>query len=147
MKLIYFALLIFVFCGIMVSCQSDSNQKSGSDSKGNIEKTQSTDTPQKRFERLVGLWQRPDGGYVVEIKSVDSEGKLDAAYYNPKTINVSESRASIEEGYVKIFIELRDTGYPGATYTLIHDEANDKLVGIYYQPSMNQSFEVFFTRM
>jgi len=139
--------MIAVLSGIMISCQSNSDQKSDSVSKTEPVKTESSDNPQKRFDRLVGLWQRPDGGYVIEIKSVDSEGKLDAAYYIPKTINVSESRVSIEEDYVKIFIELRDTGYPGATYTLIHDEANDKLVGIYYQPSMNQSFEVMFNRM
>ena len=31
------------------------------------------------------------------------------------------------------FIELRDEGYPGSTYTLESDSTNDALVGVYFQ--------------
>ena len=42
-------------------------------------------------ERLVGRWLRPDGGYVVEIRSAQVDGRLDDAYLNPRPINVSRA--------------------------------------------------------
>jgi len=47
---------------------------------------------------------------------------------------------------MQVFIELRDTGYPGSTYTLIYNLQQDMLTGIYYQAAVNQSFEVVFVR-
>src|SRR5690242_6383851 len=41
--------------------------------------------------KLTGKWVRPDGGYVLELKSVGSGGKMDAAYFNPRPINVSRA--------------------------------------------------------
>src|SRR5262245_38211615 len=41
--------------------------------------------------RLVGRWQRPDGGYVIEIRNVATNGKLDAGYFNPRPINVARA--------------------------------------------------------
>src|SRR4029077_4172261 len=35
------------------------------------------------IQRLKGRWQRPDGGYIVEVRSVDDTGRMDAAYFNP----------------------------------------------------------------
>ena len=99
------------------------------------------------FEVLKGRWLRPDGGYVVEIKSVDASGKMDASYSNPKPINVSKSEASRDGAAMKVFIELHDVNYPGSTYDLLYDPANDRLQGIYYQAALQQRFEVFFVRM
>ena len=31
------------------------------------------------FDKLNGRWLRPDGGYVLEIRSVDASGKIDIA--------------------------------------------------------------------
>ena len=45
------------------------------------------------FQRLKGRWQRPDGGYIVEVRSVDDTGRMDAAYFNPRQINVSKAVA------------------------------------------------------
>jgi hypothetical protein len=42
-------------------------------------------------QKLKGRWQRPDGGYIMEIKSVASDGAMDAAYFNPKSIHVPET--------------------------------------------------------
>jgi hypothetical protein len=39
-------------------------------------------------ERLIGRWVRPDGGYVLEIRSVQDNDTLDVSYYNPRSINV-----------------------------------------------------------
>ena len=99
------------------------------------------------FQKLKGRWVRPDGGYVVEIKSVTDGGKMDAAYFNPGPIHVSQAEASLDSGAVRVFIELRDENYPGCTYTLIYDPKNDQLNGIYYQALQQQSYEVVFVRM
>jgi hypothetical protein len=99
------------------------------------------------FQKLKGKWVRPDGGYVVEIKSVSDGGKMEAAYFNPGPIHVARAEASLEGGAIKVFIELRDENYPGSTYTLIYDPKSDQLSGIYYQALQQQSYEVTFVRM
>jgi hypothetical protein len=55
-----------------------------------------TATPNPGFEKLKGEWQRPDGGYIVEIRSADPGGKLEAAYFNPRPIHVAKAEASPE---------------------------------------------------
>ena len=99
------------------------------------------------FQKLQGKWLRPDGGYVVEIKSAEASGRLDAAYFNPQPIHVAKAEASLDGAAVKVFIELRDVNYPGSTYTLTYDAAGDQLYGIYYQALQQQRFEVNFVRM
>lgn len=103
-------------------------------------------TANPAFEKLPGKWLRPDGGYILEIRSVAPDGKLDAGYFNPQPINVAKAEASQEGGTVKVFIELRDVNYPGSTYTLTYDPANDQLKGIYYQAALREQYEVFFER-
>ena len=99
------------------------------------------------FQRLKGRWQRPDGGYIVEVRSVDDTGRMDAAYFNPRQINVSKAVALRDGGVTKVFIELRDVNYPSSTYTLAYDPISDHLAGIYYQALQQQSFEVLFARV
>ena len=99
------------------------------------------------FEKLKGKWQRPDGGYVVDIRGVEPSGKMDAAYFNPGPIHVAKAEASQEGSTTKVLIELRDVNYPGSTYTLAYEAASDRLSGIYYQAALQQQFEVFFVRM
>jgi uncharacterized protein (DUF2147 family) len=99
------------------------------------------------FDSLKGRWLRPDGGYVIDIRDVDASGKLAAGYFNPRPINVSQAKASREGDTTKVFIELRDVNYPGATYNLTYDSEKDQLRGVYYQPAVGQSFDVFFIRM
>ncbi len=100
------------------------------------------------FEKLKGKWLRPDDGYILEVKSVDdASGKLEAAYFNPRPIHVAKAEASLDGASLKLFIELRDVNYPGSTYTLTYDPANDQLKGDYLQSALNQTFDVFFTRV
>ncbi len=99
------------------------------------------------FQKLKGKWLRPDGGYVIEITSVDDAGKLSAGYFNPQPIHVARAEATYAGGATKVFIELRDVNYPGSTYTLTYIPDKDLLVGIYYQALQQQSFEVYFERM
>ena len=99
------------------------------------------------FEKLKGRWQRPDGGYVLEIKSVADSGTMDAGYFNPSPIHVAKAEASQDGVAMRVFIELRDVNYPGSTYTLTYDPASDQLKAIYYQAVEKQRFPVAFVRM
>ncbi len=96
---------------------------------------------------LIGRWVRPDGGYVIDIRRVDPAGKLQAAYFNPRPIHVSRAHVTQKQGEIQVFIELRDTGYPGATYTLRYNAEHDVLAGLYHQPAVWQTFDVVFVRM
>jgi hypothetical protein len=99
------------------------------------------------FDKLKGQWLRPDGGYIIEVRSVEPGGKMDAAYFNPRPIHVAKAEASQEGETVKVFIELRDVNYPGSTYNLVYEAKNDQLAGIYYQAALQERFEVVFERM
>jgi hypothetical protein len=104
-------------------------------------------TAPTEFAKLKGRWLRPDGGYVIEIKDILTGGKLSAAYFNPRSINVSQAEARKEAGAVKVFIELRDENYPGATYKLTFDPEHDVLAGDYFQPLAGQTYQVQFERI
>jgi len=53
-------------------------------------------------------------------------GKLKAAYFNPRPINVAKAEWRSMAGRIQIFVELRDVNYPGSTYTLIYDPEKDR---------------------
>jgi hypothetical protein len=99
------------------------------------------------FASLQGKWLRPDGGYILEIRKVAPDGKMDAGYFNPRPINVVKAQASQENGSVTVFIELRDVNYPGSTYTLTYDPTSDRFKGDYFQAALKQTFDVVFTRV
>lgn len=81
--------------------------------------------------RILGRWLRPDGGYILEIASIGEGGKLTAAYYNPRPINVAKAQLTESGGGIKVFVELRDTNYPGNYYDLSFDPAQNVLRGTY----------------
>ncbi len=99
------------------------------------------------YQPLIGRWQRTDGGYVIEIKRVASDGTMQAGYFNPRPIHVSRAQASQLKDHIKVEVELRDSGYPGSTYTLLYDFDQDVLIGLYYQAVQKQNFDVVFVRM
>ena len=99
------------------------------------------------LQQVIGRWRRPDGGYILEIRSVDAKGNLAAAYYNPRPIQVSRAEGSVSDDGLKIFIELRDVGYPGATYALRYDPEKNLLAGYYHQPAVGGTFDVIFKRV
>ena len=98
------------------------------------------------YRPLIGRWQRTDGGYVIEIRRIAPDGIMEAAYFNPRPINVSQAKASEFKGHLKVEVELRDTGYPGSAYTLLFDPDKDALLGFYYQAVQRQNFDVVFVR-
>jgi hypothetical protein len=132
----------FVLCTLLIAVVCSQGPAAGEE-KGNI----SADKKVKLdFGELKGRWVRPDGGYILSVKDVDPGGKMDAAYYNPRPINVSKAQATQEAATLKVFIELRDAGYPGSTYTLTYDQKTDRLGGVYYQAAIGQRFDVIFVR-
>ena len=98
------------------------------------------------FIALQGRWVRPDGGYVITIKSVEVSGKLDAIYANPNLLPFARAEASRDGTTIKVFLELRAGGYNGSTYALTYDPAIDVLKGTYFQAAVLQKFDVYFMR-
>ena len=97
--------------------------------------------------KLTGRWQRPDGGYLLELTGIGPEGLVNAAYFNPRPINVSSSGWRRKDGQLELFVKLRDVNYPGSTYRLVYQSEKDRLYGIYFQAALGQMFEVEFVRI
>jgi hypothetical protein len=100
-------------------------------------------------KKVLGRWIRADGGYILELRNAEMSGVIEAKYFNPerpKPINVSRSIWMQGGSGLQVVVELNDVGYPGATYVLSHDAENDRLVGQYTQPAMQQSFDIEFVR-
>ncbi len=95
--------------------------------------------------RLQGRWIRTDAPYVIEL-SHTQDGSLQAAYFNPKAINVGKIETAEQDGIVQVLIELQDVNYPGSTYVLSYDRSQDLLEGIYFHPVSKQSYPVGFVR-
>jgi hypothetical protein len=95
---------------------------------------------------LLGEWLRPDGGYVLAVRSIAEDGEATVDYLNPRPIHVQRARATAEDGSTELFVELRDQGYPGSTYTLTYDPAADQLKGVYFQAVQRASYDVAFVR-
>ena len=108
--------------------------------------TQSSAVGNVEYQKLKGRWLRADGGYVIDIKSVDESGHMDASYFNPRSIHVASAEASRLGAFVKVSIELRDENYPGSTYDLIYDTSSGELRGNYFHAVLRQNFEVVFVK-
>ena len=98
------------------------------------------------FDKLPGRWVRLQGGYVITIRAVDADGKLDASYANPRPLPFYVAVASRDGSALKLLFELRAAGYNGSTYKLSYDAANDRLTGVYDQVVVKQKFDVVFVR-
>ena len=105
-----------------------------------------TPAGQPAFDRLVGRWVRLQGGYVITIRAVDADGKLDASYANPRPLPFHVAVASRDGNALKLLFELGAGGYNGSTYTLSYDAANDRLIGVFDQVVAKQKFDVVFAR-
>jgi uncharacterized protein (DUF2147 family) len=133
-------------CGLLASCGNKTETSLPPQAAGtNAAASAAAVSPE--LAKLLGKWQRPDGGYVLEIKSVGSSGKLEAGYFNPNPINVSRAAAYRDKEATKVIVELRDVNYPGSTYNLTHDPQSDQLYGQYFQAAMQETFEVTFAHV
>jgi hypothetical protein len=126
-RVLFVSLLAFAFCFQAGNTVCDAKGKSD-------------------FKVLIGKWIRPDGGYIIHVREIKPEGVVDAGYFNPKEIKVTQANVSKWKGLSKLFIKLEDEGYPGSTYTLYYYPEKDALAGFYYQAAMKKRFEVVFMR-
>lgn len=132
-----FLLLGLLYCG--------ENEKKNEPVKQENEKHQEKISPPAETAKIIGSWIRPDGGYNLEILAFNNN-TVDAAYYNPNPIIVSEAEWKIQDGFVYIYIKFDDVGYEGSYYSLGYYPDKDILMGFYYQAAMNQKFDVYFER-
>ncbi len=102
---------------------------------------------QADVQHLAGRWLRPDGGYVLELKDIREDGSLKASYFNPRPINVHLAKWSREKGVLNLFVELRDTNYPGSKYTVQYDPKTGRLKGTYFQAMEKQTYNIEFFRV
>ena len=108
--------------------------------------TQTTRDPQVSFDALAGRWVRVEGGYVITVRTVAADGKLDASYANPRQLPFYTAAATDDHGVLRLLFELRAGGYDGSTYTLNYDAASDQLKGEFNQVVARQRFAVTFIR-
>jgi uncharacterized protein (DUF2147 family) len=142
-------LAIALLAGGVVSCGSRGGEPAApaaTTAAAPVATTASAAPAASAFEKLVGQWQREDGGYILDVRSISLEGKADAAYYNPRPIAVARAEALHEGDALTLFVELRGANYPGSTYRLVYDGAHDALVGSYFQALQGQTFDVSFVR-
>lgn len=97
--------------------------------------------------KLVGRWLRPDGGYVMTIKSVAEDGTVQVTYENPRPIHVANAFVKQVAAKTSLYVELRDRNYPGNNYELEFDAARDQFVGVYHHLGVQQNFDVYFERL
>ncbi len=131
-----------VAVALYVSQDKAHEEKKGTETPVAVEMEQA----KGNLQALIGRWLRLDGGYIIEIRRIRANGLLDAAYFNPRPINVSRAEASRRGGEVRVFMELQDVGYPGSTYTPSYDPPRDVLRGVYFHAGLSQTFDVVFVR-
>src|SRR4051794_37688825 len=85
------------------------------------------------FGVLVGRWARTEGPYVININSVDVNGKLDASYANPRPLPFHTAEVVRDGNGLKLVFELRAAGYGGSTYILKYYAGRGRLGGGYDQ--------------
>ena len=95
---------------------------------------------------LLGAWVRPDGGYILQIRSANPDGSLNAGYFNPRPINVGRAVWRKAGSVLKIEVFLDDANYQGSNYTLVYQPDEDQLTGLYFQAVVGQTFQVVFVR-
>jgi hypothetical protein len=148
MNLIYrfhFSLLALITI-IAISC-AQQVEKSVGDSNNEVEAVNEMKIDQVDKNTLEGKWMRTDGEYRIEISNLGNDGKMNAGYFNPKSINVSRAQWTNERGLLKIYIELRDQNYPGSNYTLFYMKEKNILAGEYYQAMERNKYKVEFEKM
>ena len=95
---------------------------------------------------LQGSWVRTDAEYQIKLSEVQDNGTIKAQYFNPRPINVSKSEWMNAEGFLKVYVELRDENYPGSNYSLTYIPERDMLVGDYFQAVESVTYYVEFVR-
>jgi hypothetical protein len=106
-----------------------------------------TPSPPDAFAPLVGRWLREDGGYRLEIRRVESDGRVEAAYYNPRPIRIARAEASRDGETARLRVEFDDENYRGSRYDVTYARDGDHLVGTYYQATQGATYQIEFVRI
>jgi hypothetical protein len=106
----------------------------------------STKPAKPEMTGLTGRWLRADVGYVLDIRSVAGDGKLDVILSAPRTVQVGKAIASQVSGKTQIEIEIADPALAGCKYTLTFDPVGNRLNGVYFQSALKETSEIFFVR-
>jgi hypothetical protein len=90
------ATLILLMSGLLVPWAASA--KNGKDAR--------PESARIDYGRIEGKWLRPDGGYVLVLSDVKSEGTLKAAYFNPEhdRLNGYYYQAVTKETFEVIFV-------------------------------------------
>ena len=112
------------------------------------ETTKGTKTKQSSINKnaIIGNWIRTDAPYQIRLSDLQDNGIIKAEYFNPRPINVSKSEWMNVEGFLQVYIELRDENYPGSNYNLTYISERDMLVGDYFQAVEGFTYYVEFFR-
>lgn len=130
---LFLILMLNVSVLIFISCDNKTENKSQI-----VQKTDKT--------KIIGEWLRTDSDYMIKIAAVNDDGLLLAQYFNPNPINVSKAEWLSSDGFIKIYLELRDENYPGSNYNLTYIPERDMMVGDYFQAVEGLTFYVEFSR-
>ncbi|MBN1410958.1 MAG: hypothetical protein JW969_08935 [Spirochaetales bacterium] len=98
------------------------------------------------YEQVIGKWERPDGGYVLEITGI-KDNQVYARYFNPRQINIAKSEIRDSSDGKIIYIEFDDENYKGSFYKLMYVEKNNLLMGKYYAAPADQTYNIYFQRI
>lgn len=138
--LIFIALLIALV--FIVSYYIFFNMPAAETTKGSDLKPASIDK-----NVIIGNWIRTDAEYQIKISDIKNSGVIIAKYFNPRPINISRSEWVYSEGFLRIYVELRDENYPGSNYNLTFIPERDMLVGDYFQAVEGLTYYVEFSRL
>ena len=130
---LFLILMLNVSVLIFISCDNKTENKYQI-----VQKTDKT--------KIIGEWLRTDSDYMIKIAAVNDDGLLLAQYFNPNPINVGKAEWLSSDGFIKIYLELRDENYPGSNYNLTYIPERDMMVGDYFQAVEGLTFYVEFSR-
>lgn len=140
--------LIPVFSGLGVA-MAEENSAAPKPPKANVSTEKVVSEPEESkadYSIVNGHWRRSDAQYILKVAKVQSDGKVQVEYLNPRSIKVVQSSVSMEKGLIKLFVKFDDKGYEGSAYKLFYYSQKDALVGYYYQAPTKKTYEVIFLR-
>jgi hypothetical protein len=96
-------------------------------------------------DKLNGKWLRDDGKYTLEIKSVNENGTLSVAYFNPKPIELGRTEWMIYKNKLHVLVELKGP-YILSNYQLVYDDETKRLVGTFFQAVEQETYSIYFNK-
>lgn len=96
--------------------------------------------------KLTGKWLRDDGNYTLEIKSVNENGTLNVAYFNPKPTELGRTEWMMYKNKLHVLVELKGP-YVLSNYQLVYDEETKRLSGTFFQAVEQETYSIYFDKV